>query len=172
MDSAAEAHTEYNNYRGRGLNQRTGAAKGANTAAGSNSTHRHSELSFQATSMTAPRHSHDSSRTQPGNHARRSENAQKPKSRTGIAKRTPHRVTHGHSELRKGRNMRRTSTRKNDQFTPTTTNLRCQSSKVEAYKFQDTTDSRTQRNQALLPQTADRHSGLIKEVTYARRRPP
>ena len=172
MDSAAEAHTEYNNYRGRGLNQRTGAAKGANTAAGSNSTHRHSELSLQATSMTAPRHSHDSSRTQQGNHAKRSGNAPEPKNRTGTAKRTPHRVTHEHSEFRKGRNMRRTSTAKNDQSTPTTTNLRCQSSKVEAYKFQDTTDPRAQRSRVLLPHPAHRHSRLIKEVLYASRTPP
>ena len=135
-------------------------------------THRHSGLRLKKASMTAPRHSHDSSRTQQGNHAKRSGNAPEPKTRTGTAKRRPHRVTHEHSEFRKGRNMRRTSTAKNDQSTPTTTNLRCQSSKVEAYKFQDTTDSRTQRNQALLPQTADRHSGLIKEVTYARRTPP
>ena len=81
-------------------------------------------------------------------------------------------MTHGYSELRKGRNMRRTSTRKNDQFTPTTTNLRCQSSKVEAYKFEETTDRRAQRIPALQPPPADRHSGLIKEVTSARRTPP
>ena len=81
-------------------------------------------------------------------------------------------MAHGHSEFKKGRNMRRTSTAKNVQYTPTTTNLRCQSSKVEAYKFEDATDPRAQRIRVLLPQPVHRHSGLTKEVTYASRTPP
>ena len=135
-------------------------------------THRHSGLRLKKASRTAPRDSQDSSRTQQGNHAKRSENAPEPKSRTGTAKRRPHRVTHGHSEFSKGRNMRRTSTRKNVQYTPTTTYLRCQSSKVEAYKFEDATDPRAQRIRVLLPHPAHGHSGLAKEVTHARRTPP
>ena len=75
-------------------------------------THRHSGWSLREASMTAPRHSHDSSRKQQGNHAKRNETAPEPKNRTGTAKRTPHRVTHGYSEFSKGRNMRRTSTGK------------------------------------------------------------
>ena len=135
-------------------------------------THRHSGLRLKKASRRGPRHSHDSSRTQQGNHTKRSENAPEPKNRTGTAKRTPHRVTHEHSEFSKGRNMRRTSTGKNDQSTPTTTNLRCQSSKVEAYKFEDATDPRAQRIRVPLPQPVHRHSELTKEVTYARRTPP